>query len=219
MYICKYCSRHYKEKYEVCPNCGGKSFRETAYLGGEVIYTPPREGYTINYKNFEKKLKSVKNIKYIGLAIALVFISFSLPFVLLSLIFSDTESQSIMLDFKFLFFLDDFLIALTIFIISFVISKKKERKVKEDIEKVKKLSKFGILVKGIPFELISDGSMILGKPYRFYIKVTYENASGVKIPLVSSLTYNTSNIQDKKTVDLLIDPNDYSNFYIDYEIY
>ena len=51
------------------------------------------------------------------------------------------------------------------------------------------------------------------------MKVTYENANGVKIPLVSDIKYSSSDVPNKDTVDLLIDPNDYSKFYIDYEIY
>lgn len=51
------------------------------------------------------------------------------------------------------------------------------------------------------------------------MQVEYENASGQIIPLKSEAKYNNVLSDKDGTVDLLIDPNDYSNFFIDIEIY
>jgi len=221
MYVCNYCKRILKDKYEICPNCGGKAFTEKAYLGETVIKTPPVGGYTINMQNFNEKLKSAKKIKYIGIIIALVLCCFMWPFLLISSIvtIASIQENTVSFDVDYLLFFIPTLIPIIILIIFIVIGNKSQKKVRDDIKKVKELAKNGILVKGISYELISDGSSINGKPWHYLIKVTYQNANGVKIPLISDVTYNKANFNNKPTVDLLIDPNDYSNFYIDYEIY
>ena len=70
----------------------------------------------------------------------------------------------------------------------------------------------------MPYELVSSGAIINGQPI-YCIQVEYENASGQKIPLKSESKYDNKISNKNGTADLLIDPNDYSNYFIDIEIY
>ena len=70
----------------------------------------------------------------------------------------------------------------------------------------------------MPYQLVSSGTVINGKPI-YCMQVEYENASGEKIPLQSEAKYNNKLSDKDGTADLLIDPDDYSNYYIDVEIY
>ena len=108
-----------------------------------------------------------------------------------------------------------FLIGLIIVIFAF----KKKKGIKKEIARINKLSKSGILVKAMPYELANTGVMVMGKYYKC-IKVNYKNSAGVEIPLYSETKYNADIIsKTDDSVDLLIDPDDYSNYFIDFEIY
>lgn len=79
---------------------------------------------------------------------------------------------------------------------------------KNQIERIKNLARKGWLVKNMPYT-VKDGR----------IKVVFKNSNGVDIPLLSALEYDIKMSRERdKTVDLLIDPNDYSNYFIDYKI-
>lgn len=220
MYICNYCKRNFKEKFEICPACGGKSFSEKAYLGEVIIKTPPEGGYTVSNKTFKTRLKHIKNVTLVWIIISIVFCVFLAPFVLSTIIFSlfsIQENQSFFnLDVAFLIIPS--LIPIALFASAIIYNIRSKQKIKQDKEKIKYLANHGILVKCLPYELVSDGSHIMGNPLYFFIKVTYENSNGVKIPLLSEKKYDAKE-EKKDTVDLLIDPNNYSNYYIDYEIY
>ena len=99
-----------------------------------------------------------------------------------------------------------------------VFGNKKEKKAKSEIKRVQKLAKEGILVKNMPYQLVKTGVVINNQPV-YCFKVEYENASGQRIPLKSEGKYNNKLSDKNGTVDLLIDPEDYSNYYIDLEIY
>ena len=101
-----------------------------------------------------------------------------------------------------------------IIIVSGAIYKKNSKK---NIKRVKKLSEKGLLVKGLEYEVINTGTMIMGKYYKC-LKIVYKNSAGVEIPLYSETKYDIDK-KKYKTVDLLIDKDDYSNYFIDYEIY
>lgn len=220
MYICNYCKRNYKEKFEICPACGGKSFSEKAYFGEIILKTPPEGGYTVSNKTFKTKLKHIKVVTLIGVISSIAFCLFLAPFLLGTIIFSwaSIQEHQFFFDIDLLLFIIPSLIPIIIIIITIIYNIHSKKKIKKDKERIKYLANHGILVKCLPFELVSDGSHFMGNPLYFFIKVSYENANGVKIPLLSDKKYDDKEIKSE-TVDLLIDPNNYSNYYIDFEIY
>ena len=98
-----------------------------------------------------------------------------------------------------------------------IASAKSKKKNLNNIERVKKLSKTGVLIKNMPYELKETGTIINGTPV-YRIEVQYESKSGKMIPLSSEPKYNSVLGNENGTADLLIDPNDFSNYYIDFEI-
>ena len=83
MYICNYCNRVLKEEYEKCPGCGGSSFKTKAFLGDVIIKEPPKGGYKLNTKNFEKSLNTANIFIIIGLFLIIFPVISALPFLLL----------------------------------------------------------------------------------------------------------------------------------------
>ena len=201
MHICNYCGRVLKHDYEKCPGCGSSSFKNKAYLGETIIKNPPKDGYKVNTSNYEKFLRNYKLITLFGIFIILS----QLGDIILAIFFPEL----------FIFFMFPFLIGLIIVIFAF----KKKKSIKKEIARIKILSKSGILVKAMPYELVNTGVMVMGKYYKC-IKVNYKNSAGVEIPLYSETKYNADIIsKTDDSVDLLIDPDDYSNYFIDFEIY
>ncbi len=201
MYICNYCNRVLKEEYEKCPGCGASSFKTKVFLGDVIIKEPPKGGYKVNLENYQKTLKTGKIFKIIGIVTAVAPILFALPFLLIG--FSE----------MLIMFPIESIIGIVFFCIGFNIT----RKTKKAMKKATKLAKHGVLVKGIPYKEVNTGAMAMGKWYKC-IEVKYKNANGVEIPLYSETKYN-ADVKNPETVDLLIDPDDYSNYFIDYEIY
>ncbi len=83
------------------------------------------------------------------------------------------------------------------------------------IKKAKILSTRGILVKGLPYTLANSNVSVNGV-YKKMIIVDYQLPNG-------ALTFNSRPINNKElnnhtTADLLYDPQDYSNFYVDFNI-
>lgn len=79
---------------------------------------------------------------------------------------------------------------------------------KKEIERINALSKKGMLIKNIPYT-VSNGCM----------RIVFRNSAGIEIPLYSESKFDIGKMIDiDKTADLLIAPDDYSNYYIDYEI-
>ena len=96
------------------------------------------------------------------------------------------------------------------------------KKNNDELKRLEKLSKIGTLIKALPFEYVNTGTIINGVPYKC-IKVVYKNSNNIEIPIYSETKYDyydkSKNKKDNETVDLLIDLEDYSNYFIDYEIY
>lgn len=201
MYICNYCNRTLKQEYETCPGCGGSSFKNKAYLGEVIIKTPPKDGYKLNTDNYDKSLKSANRTIVIGILLFIFPFVFTLP----ALAFGVVEVL-------FLAPLGPF-IGIILFIIGII----KRKKVKKSIDRINKLATTGMLVKAMPYKLINTGTMVLGKYYKC-IQVVFKNSAGIEIPLYSE-TKHDAEMKDNETVDLLIDPDDYSNYFIDYEIF
>jgi RNA polymerase subunit RPABC4/transcription elongation factor Spt4 len=201
MYICNYCNRVLKQEYEKCPGCGGSSFKTKAFLGETIIKETPKGGYKINVENYKKSLRIANIFVIIGIALIVMPSIFALPFLLLGM-------GEIILFIPF---------GATLGLIMFGIAFSNKRKVKKSMNRAIKLSKNGMLVKGMPYKEVNTGTFVGNKYYKC-IEVKFKNSAGVEIPLYSETKYD-ADIKNPETVDLLIDPNDYSNYFIDYEIY
>jgi len=193
MHICNYCKRVLKEDYETCPGCGSSDFSNKSFLGEIVIKEVPKGGYKPNLNEYKKR-------SY-----------FSSFLILLSLLFY------FFLQYYFYPLIFSPLLAGLVFIIPSIIYK---YKIQKKINKIKRLSKIGILVKAIPYNIVKIKRDYSNNNVPKCIEVIYDNSAGIGIPLYSDVKYDIDEKYRKyKTVDLLIDPNDYSNYYIDYEIY
>lgn len=200
MHICNYCGRVLKHDYEKCPGCGGSSFKNKAYLGEEIIKTPPKGGYKIDINDYVREI--IKNLIIVFVATLFLTITIIklLPLLILFICLAIIELAFLFGGLKFA--IEEFIA----------------------LKRLKRISKTGMLVKNIPYEVVETNIVtnIFAKEKKTFkrIKIIFKNSAGVRIPLVSELK---SNIEDMMkiddTVDLLIDPTDYSNFYIDFEIY
>ena len=194
MQVCNYCKRVLKEEYETCPGCGASDFSNKAYLGEMVIKKVPEGGYKL-------KLINYKNSLWIGNAA--IIVSLLVWFMLQTYFFPLVLPP---------------LLAGLMFLVPSIVFRNKASK---NIKRLKELSNKGILVKAMPYNVVKiNQHLISSKKEKKCIEVIYDNSAGVGIPLYSEVKYDIDNESKKyKTVDLLIDPEDYSNFYIDYEIY
>ncbi len=209
MYICNYCNRVLKQEYEKCPGCGGSSFKTKAFLGETIIKEPPKGGYKINVENYQKSVKSTRITMIIGIVLTMIPAVFELPFLVITLLSGDPAPLLVSALSTGTFML--------IGIIIMVVGIKNKKKLKKEMNRATKLAKHGMLVKGMPYKEVNTGTMVMGKYYKC-IEVKFTNSAGVEIPLYSETKYD-ADIKNPETVDLLIDPNDYSNYFIDYEIY
>ena len=209
MYICKYCGKQLEKESEICPACGGSSFETRADLGEVVIETPPKDGYKINLENYEKPIKHANVFMIIGILI-IVLPLFPMLLFMLIIFLATKEIEFIPL----IMMIPEFIIGAIL--ISVGISKRKNAT--KEISRVKKLAMEGVLVKNMPYKVTDTGTVINGKHYKC-IQVNYKNSAGVEIPIWSETRFELNRKGAlKDTVDLLIDPNDYSNYFIDYEI-
>ena len=87
-------------------------------------------------------------------------------------------------------------------------------KANKKIKRLKKLNKTGKLVKGLPYSLENTNVSVNGQTL-LRIKVEYRIPTGELETLTS---YPILKKSDSNTVDLLIDENDTTNYYIDFEI-
>ena len=210
MLKCNYCGRIFKKAHQVCPGCGASSFTEYQYKHDFIIETPPEGGYKIDYDNFKKKKNLYRIFFWVGIAVIIIFLLPEIPFLFAMSFFELTFS---------LVFSAAFIIIPLIVAIPFIlIGRNGIKDVDKQIEKLKKLSKTGILIKNLKYEVVSTGTVINGRKI-YAIKVNYTTKSGVKIPLTSEEKHDGQLSREDGTVDLLIDPNDHSNYYIDFEIY
>jgi len=212
MYQCNYCKRFLKEKYNNCPGCGSNSFSKVVSFTEKVIKTPPVGGYKVNLKNYTYEKRNSIIPKGIGIfMISFVFIFiffflsdvidagwFAIPFVLFSIIALISVFKESSIFFK--------------------LANKNDKNVNNNVDRMKYLSLNGILIKNLPYQLEKCKEYNYGKPI-YRIKVLYEIEKGRTLSLKSEPKYLTSLGRENGLVDLLIDPNDYSNYYIDFEIY
>jgi len=214
MLKCNYCNRILKTKYQTCPGCGSSSFEEIKNMDNYIINTPPEGGYKIplGTQPRENNKKDIKN-KLIITRIILIF-----------------AILGIVLSIKFLPFRESFLVIIFLIFLIFYIffnatmtkdnedQKREEEKQKKNYEKLKKLSTKGILIKNIDYTL--ETAKLSSKKKQLYnIRINYVAPNGNKIILTDKVLYNMNTLKDDAKVDLLIDPDDFSNYYIDFEIY
>ena len=216
MLVCNYCGRNLKKEYESCPGCGSNSFKNVSMTEQYEVKNPPKDGYKIKVESYEKSIKIAKILKMIGIILIFFLLLIDLPFVLGGLmvmgedVMFGTTFIVISLCVSFVFY------AIAIGLI--VYSHKSKKKATANIERVKNLSKIGILIKNMPYEIRPTGTIVNGNPINC-IEVQYESKSGKLIPLRSEPKFLEVLGSQDGTVDLLIDPNDITNYYIDFEIY
>ena len=218
MYQCNYCKRFLKEKYKNCPGCGSDSFSKVASFTEKIIKTPPLGGYKVKVTNYKFQKK--------GLIIPIIIIGYIVVFFLIfDSIFISTgvnlTGNNGEVVFGLIFILFGIFALITPIRIIYTIGKetrKENRGINKNIDKVKKLSQHGILIKNLPYELVMDKKSRYTKPI-YKIKVLYEIEKGRTLSLESEPKYLTTLGREDGTVDLLIDPDDYNNYFIDFEIY
>lgn len=215
MYKCNYCGRHLKKKYDKCPACGSNSFKKINNIGQYVIENPPKDGYKINIENYKMQKKPGKFILAIGIFILLYVIGFVSVFV-----FFGTSDKIDIFNIVFILFGLVFLIAgFKTFYDIYKESKKITNPVNRNIKKTKELSKNGILIKNLNYKIKPVDKRIKGPLTVYKIQVLYEVEKGKTKCFESEPKYLTALGRDDGTVDLLLDPNDYNNYFIDFEIY
>lgn len=85
------------------------------------------------------------------------------------------------------------------------------------IKKIKELNKYGKLVKNLPYRLEPSGITVNNVPVQRPV-VDYTLASGVKVTLYGDPRMDRKVADEDGMVDLIIDENDPSNYFIDFEI-
>ena len=218
MFICEYCGRHLKKKYEKCPACGSKSFKKVQNVGEEIIKEPPKDGYKVNLKNFKYERKEHRPITIVGIWVLLFGICFCSIFAVVGLTTSDEDFP--LFGYVFVAFAVFAFVEILKMVLEFF-GKSKEiiSSSNKDINKVKYLAKHGMLIKNLKYQLKPVKGMIQGDKTVYKIQVIYEIEKGKTKCFESEPKYLTALGRDDGTVDLLVDPNDYSNYFVDFEIY
>lgn len=226
MFICEYCGRYLKRKYEKCPACGSTSFKKVQNIGEKIIKVPPRDGYKINTSNFKFERKKHEPITTEGVVTIIYSVLFSIPFILVIIDLMKNPSQngdksSIII---FGIFFGCVVVALLYDAITGSIKNLKKSKEiinnsKQNIDRIERLAKTGILIKNLRYKVIPTKNINDEDEIVYKIQVVYEIKEGTKKCFQSEPKYLTALGRDDGTVDLLVDPNDYSNYFIDFEIY
>ncbi len=215
MYRCEYCNRYLKKKYDKCPACGSTTFKKMQNYDEMVIKTPPKDGYILNLENYKLERKDHKVGMMIGFYILGFILLFCIPFILIPLLGGFDLISLVFVIFGLLFLIEGFSVSKMFF------NKSKEIRNKADksIDKVEELSKHGMLIKNLKYTIKPVDKKINGQKTIYKIRVIYEIEKGRTMCFDSEPKYLSALGRDDGTVDLLIDPNDYSNYFIDFEIY
>lgn len=205
MFKCNYCGRIFKKSFEECPGCGAASFKKIMEIDNLVIDKPPEGGYKLDLSNFNKQQLIYFFCILIGIMIILVTLApaFQAPNIV--------DAITI--------FLSDSLLFTIIGIILISVMLYLNKGIKQKVKKIEKLKYKGILIKNMKFDKIQQGNNPFTKKPIYAIRVVYKNANGIEMPLISENKYNKNITKKNKTVDLLIDLDDFNNYYIDFEIY
>ena len=213
MYQCKYCGRYLKSEYDNCPGCGSTHFQKVNNNGVMKITTVPQGGYKINYNNMKKDNLSgivfiIAGIIFFPLGALSTFTYFGFDI----LINTTEESFDGINSLFYGLILTIIGMGLLYFGIKAIIEHK------EKMKKLKQLIQIGVLIKNLPYDVKPTGIIINGRSI-YCIEVMYELDNGTKIPLTSEGKYDGRLSRGDGTVDLLIDPTDHTNYFIDFEIY
>lgn len=218
MFICEYCGRHLKKKYDKCPACGGTTFKKVQNIGEEIIKEPPKGGYKVNLKNFKYERKGHRPATIIGVWVIFFGITFCGIFASVGL---STKDEGFPL-FGYVFVGFAIIAFISILKMAFTFLKSSKEIIQgsnKDINKVKYLANHGMLIKNLKYTIKPVKGMIQGDKTVYQIQVIYEIEKGKTKNFLSEPKYLTALGRDDGTVDLLIDPDDYSNYFIDFEIY
>lgn len=217
MYICEYCGRYLKKKYEKCPACGSTTFKKVQSIGEIVIKDAPKDGYKVNLKNYKYEKKFSHPGIYIGLFIIMFGLVFCISFASVGF---DATSAGFIGGYLFIGFAIFTAVVLAISAFEFFHkSGKMAGKSNEQMDKIKYLSKHGMLIKNLKYTIEPVKETIRGDMTTYRIRVIYEIEKGKTKCFESEPKYLTALGRDDGTVDLLVDPKDYSNYFIDFEIY
>lgn len=108
--------------------------------------------------------------------------------------------------------------AICLYCISFIISAVNGVKIyKKTMSKYDYLEQNGRLVKDLPYCVQETGMVVKGRPV-IQIVVEYELYNGSVVQLFADRLYGRQFISEYRVVDILIDPNDPNNYYIDFHI-
>ncbi len=198
MQVCNYCGRNLRNHYDHCPGCNSTDFtfkpdEKTPYF----VNTPPKDGYKINHSIYEETFAGGEMNGYTILGIMIAcFLSIGI------FMYAFTENGMIALGL--------FVGAVIITTPLFIIGHKKTSVARTEQNRKKKLSKEGILVKNIPFVQVPDTNTV---------QVDFIAPNGQRLVLNSDSRIDILKYALDGKVDVLLDSSDYSNYYIDVEIF
>jgi hypothetical protein len=216
MYTCDYCGRYLKKKYDTCPGCGGDKFTKLAGYSTQIIIVPPAGGYKIKFDNYKIERSQFSLPKWIMIIVLIMTILFILGFFICGIIFWNKDKViSIAFISMSIFFIFSETKQYRLFIKKV---KTGEKSINDNMKKIATLKNKGWLIKNVPYEVkeIQSKSSV-SKVY--YLHVIYEIEKGHTLSLKSEPKHLGALGRENGTVDVLIDPDDYSNYYIDFEIY
>lgn len=215
MIECTYCRRIFKKPHHICPGCGAKSFEVKFYKENLIIKNPPNDGYKSCLSGIKKKKNNLLISFIIIMIIALMFI-----LILISPIIATFVSTNYII----VAIIGAICLSIaSIFIIKEVIPlihsayEENLKIINKEEENLKYLSKNGILIKNLEYVPI-ECPLTFGR-IRYKIKFKYVTKEGREITETTYKEYKKSDIEKDNTIDLLIDPKDPYNYFIDFEIY
>ncbi len=205
MYQCIYCGNRTDDNNSPCTGCGSKDFKKYEPEKPTVITRPPQGGYTLKINNGEynryREEQDKKKLKKVFIGMVIMFIIF------VFYIYKNTYSPM----FPILLVMFGVILFTTILLAPKIIKRFYERRnYKHD-----HLARNGILVKNLPYKVITRD--FPNHNYKFCtLEVKYE-INGEMQTFMSHPFFDDNFPKDK--VDLLYDPDDLSNNYIDFNIY
>ncbi len=215
MLKCNYCNRNFKEEYKNCPGCGSNSFKKIEDKLDYVIETPPKGGYKLINMDEFKINESDKNALMNVLIFIILFILIFIDIIFL-LIFN-----------KYLFqlpFLITFLVINGIFFLFIILLLVGKKKINLDNRMTKReiLQQKGVLYKNLPYTVEtytwkdSDGN----KHTSYRIVIVHKMKDGQeRIFKSKGKSSQKSYLSNNGTADLIVDPTNYDNYFVDIEIY
>lgn len=215
MLKCNYCGRLFKKSHESCPGCGAAQFEELGNVNNIVISTPPEGGYKIDLSS--SLMEKVTVVMLFAFSLAGLWLMIEAIYGMIICVFNVFyfgSDWSVVFPFVLFVLLMQAGMGVGLFLLGSFFGKR----IIKDKKKKKNLKFNGVLIKNMSYDIASTGSVVNGVPI-YAIKVIYVDSNGTEIPLISKKEYNGHALDKDGAVDLLIDPNDYTNYYIDFEIY